>query len=61
MFILSGIFSISVHGALIFSSFVNVATSRYTTTQFPILILVFFFFFLWATPIVGNFFTNRQL
>ena len=44
---LSGIFSLSAHGVLIFSSFVNVATPRYTTTQFPILLLTFLFLFLW--------------
>jgi hypothetical protein len=50
--ILSGIFSLSVHGMLLFLSFVNVATPRYTTTQFPLLLLTFFMFFLYILSIL---------
>ena len=54
MFILSGIFSISVHGALIFSSFVNVATPRYTTTQFPILLLALIIFIVFLSSVISK-------
>jgi hypothetical protein len=47
LFILSGIFSTMVHASLLFSSFVNIATPRYTTTQFPILLLAFSCFVVW--------------
>jgi hypothetical protein len=48
LFMLSGILSLSVHGMLIFSSFANIATPRYTTTQFPILALALLLFLFWA-------------
>jgi hypothetical protein len=54
MFILSGIFSISVHGTLIFSSFVNVATPRYTTTQFPILLLALIMFIVFLSSVISK-------
>ncbi|MBT4732801.1 hypothetical protein HOB87_12660 [Candidatus Woesearchaeota archaeon] len=54
MFILSGIFSISVHGTLIFSSFVNVATPRYTTTQFPILLLALIMFIVFLSSVINK-------
>ncbi len=47
-FVLSGIFSVSVHSSLIFYSFINVATPRYTMSQFPILLLAFVFLALWV-------------
>ena len=54
LLMLSGIFSISVHGSLIFTSFINVATPRYTTTQYPILLLLLFLSTIWILTIRKN-------
>jgi|APSaa5957512535_1039671.scaffolds.fasta_scaffold49047_1 hypothetical protein len=54
LFMLSGIISIGIHGSLLFSSFVNVATPRYTTTQFPMLVLVFLLMTMWILPIIKS-------
>ncbi|MBT4730921.1 hypothetical protein HOB87_03005 [Candidatus Woesearchaeota archaeon] len=51
---LSGILSIGVHTMILFSSFVNVATPRYTTTQFPILLLALLLFLFWILRIISN-------
>ncbi len=54
LFILSGLLSIMVHGSIIFASIINVATPRFTVTQFPLLLLVFLFVILWATTTIRN-------
>jgi hypothetical protein len=54
LFILSGLLSIMVHGSIIFASIINVATPRFTVTQFPLLLLVFLFVVIWITTKIRN-------
>ncbi|MBT4732316.1 hypothetical protein HOB87_10160 [Candidatus Woesearchaeota archaeon] len=51
-FMLSGLFSVWTHGMLIFYSIVNVATPRYTTSLFPVLLLALMMFFLFILNMI---------
>ncbi len=52
LFMLSGILSLNVHIMLLFSSFVNVATPRYLTTQFSVLLLALLLFLFFLLDVV---------